>query len=62
MPNDFSNYNNTELKFKLAAIESEYEAKRNKAVSIIDEMKEVENRYLACKNELMKRTKGKNFI
>lgn len=52
---------NSELKIKMAEMENEYEALKNKVSDILDRMEELDKSYDKVRKILNKRTKGRNI-
>lgn len=59
MKQELDKLSNAELRIKLKTLENEYDVVRNKVLSDIKKMEELDKLYVEVKELLNKRTKGK---
>ena len=52
---DFSKLSNSEINLKIMGYENEYNIKKDKIISLVEELKELDNLYIAANEELKKR-------
>lgn len=52
---DFSKLSNSEINLKLMGYENEYNVKKDKIISLLDDLKKLDQLYIEGKNELKKR-------
>ena len=55
---EYGNMSNNEIKLEMRNLENSYEALKIKALKIINEMHDLDSKYIAAKNELINRSKG----
>lgn len=56
--NDLNQFSNAELKIKSETLINEYEMKKNKLKKILDELSQINDKYLKVQSILNKRNKG----
>lgn len=52
---DFSRLTNSEINLKLMGYENEYNVKKDKIISLVEELQELDKLYIAANEELKKR-------
>ena len=52
---DFSKLSNSEINLKIMGYENEYNVKKDKIISLVEELQELDNLYNAANEELKKR-------
>jgi hypothetical protein len=52
---DFSRLTNSEINLKIMGYENEYNVKKDKIISLVDELQELDKLYIAANEELKKR-------
>ena len=52
---DFSKLSNSEINLKIIGYENEYNVKKDKIISLVGELQELDNLYIAANEELKKR-------
>jgi len=52
---DFSKLSNSEINLKIMGYENEYNVKKDKIISLVGELQELDNLYIAANEELKKR-------
>jgi hypothetical protein len=52
---DFSKLSNSEINLKIMGYENEYNVKKDKIISLVEELQELDNLYIAANEELKKR-------
>ena len=52
---DFSKLSNSEINLKIMGYENEYNVKKDKILSLVEELQELDNLYIAANEELKKR-------
>lgn len=52
---DFSKLSNSEINLKIMGYENEYNVKKGKIISLVEELQELDNLYIAANEELKKR-------
>jgi hypothetical protein len=52
---DFSRLTNSEINLKLMGYENEYNVKKDKIISLVEELQELDQLYIAANDELKKR-------
>ena len=61
MKEEYNNMSNSELKLKMKKLEDEYEAIKNKILTLVDRMGELDIEYDKANKIYQKRTKGFNI-
>jgi hypothetical protein len=52
---DFSRLTNSEINLKIMGYENEYNVKKDKIISLVEELQELDKLYIAANDELKKR-------
>ena len=52
---DFSKLSNSEINLKIMGYENEYNVKKDKIISLVEELQELDKLYIAANEELKKR-------
>lgn len=52
---DFSKLSNSEINLKIMGYENEYNVKKDKIISLVEELQELDRLYIAANEELKKR-------
>lgn len=52
---DFSRLTNSEINLKMMGYENEYNVKKDKIISLVEELQELDKLYIAANDELKKR-------